>query len=1067
MSDRSFGFCAGLEFNVHRVGASARGLPRATLAAWLVVAVVWCAALAVSLTPGRASAADDHGAGATPAPAPVPAPAPGPAPAPLPTPETTDTPPPPSEYEHLRVSRIQFVGLVTVPEALLRKVMVTAEGQLYNFETLDRDFERIKDLSLFYRPADGNFGFTATPEKIAGVWRMKIVFTMREHPLIEGLEFVRVVPAQNAKGVDTDKVVPAPNDPHDLILSDSKIFDSIKSREVAPDLKLDSNRERRLALINAIALETQAAWLRDQKAHRIPEGLPYYRYRDLMLDQFLAAGGNDESGPQSKSEGLSIHDGADDFVQQPHTKAVTGQPGLASVGRLDLQTVGQDAKAIAEAYRQEGYSNVRVTYKVTPITIGPDGHPLFVHLTFQILEGDRVFPAAVEFSGTNVIPDEALLAGIRSRPFTLIPPIFLEDRASAIQNEQLKTDAAEVRNFIRRQGYMNAEVGTPLVQADRSRPPRRGMGTHAYWYEAKIIFPITYAGTNDRHFAARITITGNQTVSVEEIREAMAIHSMGPYSDELKKADQKAIEDLYQSRGRLTTRVDLEETQVPADDPLVAEARRRGMNVVIDQGLSNLHNLTVHINEGPEVSIGRIFVRGNTETRDDVIYRELRLAPGMRYDSRLIEASKRALENTQLFSSVRIEPEETKTGDQLVRDLLVSVVESHQTGSLVLGFGFSSVDKLFANLTFDQKNFDITDWPQSWRDFWLRPPFVRSLKGGGEDFNIQLQVGGQASSANVTFTEPWFMGRPYDFVTNLAVIRTNEINYDDQRSRFSVGLGRRFGDINTWNLGAHYTIEEIRILNLDANAPLGIREVAGSNLISRYTGTLTYDSRDLKAFPTSGDYLEWTGEVAGGPLSDFDFVKGIFRGTHYMTLYENSEELRHTMLFSIELARVAPFGKSTFVPVFDRFFAGSIGSVRGFQRHSISPRDQGEVVGGENELTFTVQYSFPIIAENDPNLLLGSAPHRQRSYFDAYQREILRGIVFLDGGTVTNPSSPATTGAGFTDQKYFRMSVGVGIMLRVPQLPVPLKIYYARAIRKAPDDAVERVQLDLSAFFGQ
>ncbi|HTL51551.1 MAG TPA: BamA/TamA family outer membrane protein, partial [Planctomycetota bacterium] len=247
-----------------------------------------------------------------------------------------------------------------------------------------------------------------------------------------------------------------------------------------------------------------------------------------------------------------------------------------------------------------------------------------------------------------------------------------------------------------------------------------------------------------------------------------------------------------------------------------------------------------------------------------------------------------------------------------------------------------------------------------------------------------------------------------------------------------------------------------------------IKEVGGRNLISRFTGTVSYDSRDLPAFPTSGDYLVWQVQNAGGILGgDFDFLKGTFRGTHYLTLYENADELRHTLLFSLELGRVAPYGRSSFVPIFDRFFAGSIGSVRGFQRRSISPRDKGDVVGGDNILTFSVQYSFPLLAESDPTLLIGARPKKQRSYFQAYQREFVRGILFFDGGTVTDPSSRPTTPAGFTTEKDMRLSAGIGIMLRVPQLPVPLKIYYARVIRQAQQDDTERIQLDLSAFFGR
>lgn len=967
----------------------------------------------------------------------------------------------PAADERLIIDRIEFHGLVTVPEQLLRSLMTSTEGQVYDPATFEADYNRIRQTGLFFQVKR-----RLQRDVVAGLPRAVLVIdNCEEFPLIEGIEFLRV----DTEGRYGGSVTGDTRYARELTLSESKIWESILSRPVAPDLKLDGNRLRRLHIMDAIALKTREAWERDRAAGRLSRGLTPEDFRNLHLDQYLSfEAPKESSGPQeSQGSGPTARPG---LFQRAQTQPVTLTTGEAihAVGRLNLNYAHPDAAKIKELYATEGYEDVQVTYRAVPVRYGPDGRPLLVHLIFEIHEGAKLYPAEVVFSGTNVIPDEALLGTIRSRPMPLIAPVFMEDRAGTVQQKILELDRHEVEVFIRRQGYMNATVGLPQIEVDRSLPPRRGLGLHADWYEARLTFPVSKAGEHDRHFTGRIEILGNAAVSTEELREVMQIRPTGPFSQELVEADTKSILDLYTSRGRLETRIDMEQRQVAADDPRVTAAIQRGMAVVISGEVTNLHDLTVRVREGAEVSIGQIFVVGNTETRDDVVYRELRLTPGMRYNSRLIEASERALQNTQLFSQVRITPQPTKTGDDLVRDLKVDVTEAHTTGSLVLGFGFSSVDQFFANLTFDQKNFDITDIPQSWRDFRLRPPFIRSLKGGGQNFNVQLQVGGRSSSANVTFTEPWFTGRPLDFSTNLAVTRTNQVNYDDERVRFALGLGKRYGDINIWSLAGRYTIEQIRITNIDASAPLGIREVGGANLISRFTTTLSFDSRDLRPFPTSGQFFEMSVETVGGALGgDFDFVKGIFRGTQYITLYEDDRELRHTLLFGMEMGRVAPYGRSDFVPVFDRFFAGSIGSVRGFQRRSISPRDQGDPVGGENILTFSVQYSFPLFAESDPELVLGTRRKRQRSYFQAYQREILRGILFFDGGTVTHPSSQPTTAAGFTTERDLRLSIGFGIMLRVPQLPVPLKIYYARPIRQASEDDVERVQLDLSAFFGR
>ncbi|HTL52764.1 MAG TPA: POTRA domain-containing protein, partial [Planctomycetota bacterium] len=713
-----------------------------------------------------------------------------------------------------RIERIEFKGLVTVPESRLRMLLQTHEGDVYDEATIRADKKRLQSLNIFNE---------AKPfkiiETVAGVKRLVLQYQCEEFPLIEGIEFVRMISETDADGAPIGEAHPDPIGPHELVMSQQKLWDAIRSRMVAPDLTPDGNRERRLALFNAISLEARAAWQAAKDRGGDSQGMPVFRYRTLGLDAYLSTEANPDAPPQEKGPGLSIRDGAFDKAATREPELNEGQRGMDTIGRLFLGRVNVDALEIEKQYAQDGYQHVRVKYKVTPVANGPDGKPLLVHLAFEIYESDRIYPAEVVFSGTTVLPDAALLSAIHSRPMLFIPPIFMEDRAQPVQTEALKADKHDVETFIRRQGYMNAEVGDPQITVDRSLPPRRGLGLHANWYEARLTFPIHKAGEYDRHFTGRIKIVGNNAVSTEEIRDVMLIRPLGPYSQELQDDDEKAIEELYQSRGRLATVAKIEEIPIAPSDPRVAEAIEKHLAVAVTNTGTNLHDLVVHISEGPEVSVGQVFVKGNTVTRDDVVYRELRLTPGMRYNSRLKDASQRALENTQLFSRVIIRPIPTANNDPLVRDLEVTVIEAQTTGSLVLGFGFSSAERFFANLTFDQKNFDASDFPQSWRDLRLRTPFIRSLKGAGQDLNVQLQIGGRSSSANITFTEPWFTGRPIDFSTNLAITRTNQINYQEEEARFALGLGRRYGDLNIFSFNGRYSIEQITITNIDNDAP--------------------------------------------------------------------------------------------------------------------------------------------------------------------------------------------------------------------------------------------------------
>jgi outer membrane protein insertion porin family len=104
------------------------------------------------------------------------------------------------------------------------------------------------------------------------------------------------------------------------------------------------------------------------------------------------------------------------------------------------------------------------------------------------------------------------------------------------------------------------------------------------------------------------------------------------------------------------------------------------------------------------------------------------------------------------------------------------------------------------------------------------------------------------------------------------------------------------------------------------------------------------------------------------------------------------------------------------VPIFERFFAGGSGSIRGFDFRGVSPIDPTtkEQIGGNNLILMGVEETFPII------------------------KKFLNGAVFLDVGKADNSLGlrrmRASIGAGLriTLPFFGRMSIGLdfGIPLR-------------------------------------
>ena len=79
-------------------------------------------------------------------------------------------------------------------------------------------------------------------------------------------------------------------------------------------------------------------------------------------------------------------------------------------------------------------------------------------------------------------------------------------------------------------------------------------------------------------------------------------------------------------------------------------------------------------------------------------------------------------------------------------------------------------------------------------------------------------------------------------------------------------------------------------------------------------------------------------------------------------------------------------------PIFERYYAGGFSTIRGFAFRGVTPRDPvyGMGVGGDFQLLTSTQYLFPITAD-----------------------DMLRGVLFVDAGTVEPRSATGTNGCAW------------------------------------------------------
>jgi outer membrane protein assembly factor BamA len=463
------------------------------------------------------------------------------------------------------------------------------------------------------------------------------------------------------------------------------------------------------------------------------------------------------------------------------------------------------------------------------------------------------------------------------------------------------------------------------------------------------------------------------------------------------REDTAVMEETYGELGYIEARVTARKQFLSPDAPIPAWAKG------LDGGAPSLLNVIFRIEEADQYRIGRVDIRGNRITQERIIRRELRFFPEQLLNMKAVTESQHRLTETQLFERVDIQPLGTAPNE---RNVLVQIKEGH-TGQIMLGAGISTNSGLLGNVAYTERNFDITRFPRSWSDMFSG----RAFKGAGQTLRVVAEPGLELMRFHVDWFEPRLFDQPYSLGTKAFLFTRGRENYDETRYGGVVSVGHRFR--NRWYGEVSSRVEGVRIHNLDSDAPPEVRSDSGTHALVGVKGTLIRDRTDSRWQPSRGDRFNLSYEQVFGSY-DFGRATGDYR--IYRTLYVDALDRKH--IIAARVAAGSIFGDA---PVFERFYGGGIGSVRGFEYRGISPRSTGtdEPIGGDLFVFAGTEYSFPIVGEQ------------------------LRGVVFLDTGTVENSCE-------MTD---YRVSAGVGLRWYIPLFgPIPMSLDFGFPISRDGDD---------------
>ncbi len=337
-----------------------------------------------------------------------------------------------------------------------------------------------------------------------------------------------------------------------------------------------------------------------------------------------------------------------------------------------------------------------------------------------------------------------------------------------------------------------------------------------------------------------------------------------------------------------------------------------------------------------------------------------------------------------------------------------------RTGRIMLGGAVNSDAGITGQLTIDERNFDICRWPRSFQDMFSGTAF----RGAGQTFRLEAAPGTRFKRYTLQFADPNLFGyKPVSMSVSGFLYDRRFNDWDEERLGGRLALGYRITP--DLSISAGITGQRVDMSGYSDPSPVAkLNEVRGKTSLFSGEFSLVHDTRDSPIQASRGHFFEANFEQAFG---DFEYSRFELEYRRYWLLAERADGSgKQTLSFSTQTGYS---GDET--PIYENFFAGGYATIRGFQFRGASPVESGIEVGGRFQWLNTVEYMFPITAD------------------DAF-----RGVGFVDFGTV-EPTSQLSS-------QSYRVAPGLGLRVALPMLgPAPLAFDFAYPVAKADTDQVQ------------
>ena len=392
-----------------------------------------------------------------------------------------------------------------------------------------------------------------------------------------------------------------------------------------------------------------------------------------------------------------------------------------------------------------------------------------VDVVYEINEGAITSIETISFVGNKAFSDSELREVIRTKQSRWWRFLSSDD---TYDPDRLALDRELLRRFYLSEGYVDFRVQSAVAELTPDREK----------------FFVTFTiEEGERYKVGNVSVTSK----LPGLDNASLARAVTVKQGDWYNADQieKSIEKLGDEVG----------TQGYAFVDIRPRLERNREKKTID--------IVFEVQEGPRVFVERIDITGNVRTMDEVIRREFRFVEGDAFNAAKLRRSRQRIQDLDFFEKVSVEQVPGSAPDKAVVKV---AVEEKSTGSLSIGAGFSTGSGFLGDISIRERNF----------------------LGRGQDLQASVLIGQQQQQVDLSFTEPYFLGKEIAAGGDLFFVQT------DRQSESSFDTTTIGGDVRAnYPLTEHlrqgwkYTLKQTDINNVPDDASVFIKDAEGKECI--------------------------------------------------------------------------------------------------------------------------------------------------------------------------------------------------------------------------------------------